>query len=493
MPRKNARTPARQGNRASLYVRLSKAAGDENTSKEGMTADLRALCTREGFEEVALHVDDGKTGAVRDRPEFIAWLADAREGRTDVLVAWHVDRMTREGLNVAATLLDVVEGKDPTTGRVVSAPIRLMDAKGLDSRDGTAFRFQFVIAAEIARAERERMRDRQRAKDERLRKAGRWPGGPAPYGYQIVPNPKGPGKALAVDLKAADVVQEAARRVLAEEPLGRVVRDLNSRGVLSKQGKAWSRVTLRQVLTGDAVLGRMILHGEVMRDAEGAAVQVWEPILTLAQSKALRQSLAPAPDPAKRTRPGARLLSGLIVCHSCGKPLQVARRTDGTVAYRCQTQSDGGVCPAQVVVAAPPIEDWAEGFYLRRFGRIEETERRAIASEDEDVSALDDAIGATLASLAKSATPELFARLQDLQARRAEAEKRAPVGPQIVEVPTGRTKAQEWAAQDAEGRRAMLRRDLGPLVLGPGRRGPRGFDPARLVDFDLDAYPSPEE
>lgn len=495
MPRKTPTTggPARRL-RASLNVRLSKAASEENTSLEGMIADLRALAAREGFEEVALHVDDGKSGGYRDRPGFQAWIADAREGRADVLLAWHVDRMTREGLNVAATLLDVVEGKDPATGRPAHPPVRLMDAKGLDSEDGTAFRFQFVIAAEIARAERERIRDRARAKDARLREARRWAGGPPPYGYRIVKNPHGPGKALDVAPEEATVIHEAADAVMSGVPLGRVVRRLNARGVRSRHGKDWSRTTLRQVLVGDAVLGRYVVHGEVMRDEDGKAITVWPPVLTVGQSRALRAALAPTPDARKAVRYGARLLSGIVVCHSCGNALQVARRADGSVTYRCQTQSDGGVCAAQVVVAALPFEAWAETFYLATYGRSPETERRLLARPDEDVAALDEAIAATLTALGKAATPEGFARLQDLQARRADAASRAPVGPQMVEVLTGRTKAQAWAAEDVEGRRDMLRRDLpGPVVLGPGRRGRRGFDPARLVDFDLDAFLSPED
>lgn len=495
MPRKPraAEAPNRRL-RASLNARLSKAADEANTSLEGMIADMRALCAREGFEEVALHVDDGKSGGYRDRPGFQAWVADAKEGRADVLVAWHVDRMTREGLNVAATLLDVVEGKDPLTGRIVHAPVRLMDAKGLDSDDGTAFRFQFVIAAEIARAERERIRDRARSKDERLRKAGRWPGGGAPYGFRIVDRTDGPGKTLAVDPAEAAIVREAADMILQGVALGRAVRVLNHAGKAPRRAKVWSRVTLRQVLMGDAVLGRMVLHGEVMRGEDGEAVTPFPAILSIRQSLALRQALAPGEDKTRRKggRLPARLLSGLLTCHSCGSRLQVARRSDGTVTYRCQSQSDGGICAAQVVVSALAIEAWAESFYLSHFGRFAETERRLLADRSEDVAALDDQIAATLAALGKEATAEGFAKLQDLQTRRSEAAALEPIGPRVLEVVTGRTMAEAWVAGDVEERREMIRRDLGPLVIGPGRRGRRGFDTARLVEFDLEAFPAAE-
>lgn len=119
-----------------MYVRLSKLAGDENLSKEGMLADTRAKAIELGLQVVSEHVDDGLTGALRNRPDFMAWLDDARECRASTLIAWHVDRMTREGVNVAAAILDVAEGKDPETGKLIRHPVRLVDRKGLDSEGG---------------------------------------------------------------------------------------------------------------------------------------------------------------------------------------------------------------------------------------------------------------------------------------------------------------------------------------------------------------------
>ena len=103
-----------------------------------MSRDLHALAAREGFDLVAEHVDNGIIGAVRDRPEFGEWLDDARDGRAEVLLTWSVDRLTREGLPVAALILDVVEGRDPA-GKPSHKPVRLLDFHGLDSRHGESF------------------------------------------------------------------------------------------------------------------------------------------------------------------------------------------------------------------------------------------------------------------------------------------------------------------------------------------------------------------
>ncbi len=54
-------------------------------------------------------------------------------------------QLTREGVNVAALILDAVEGKDPVTGKVIRTPARLLDTKGLDSNgDDTSFRLRLT-------------------------------------------------------------------------------------------------------------------------------------------------------------------------------------------------------------------------------------------------------------------------------------------------------------------------------------------------------------
>jgi site-specific DNA recombinase len=466
--------------RASLNVRLSKAAGATNVSRDGMVADLRALCAREGFEEVALHIDDGQSGAIRDRPGFLRWTADAREGRADVLLAWHVDRMTREGLNVAATLLDVVEGKHPVTGKVVYPPVRLMDTKGIDSNNGAAFRMMFLIGAEVAREERERMRDRNRVTGERLRRAGRWAGGHPPYGYAVAPHPDGAGKTLVVKPAEAAIVQEAAQMVLAGHGINRVCRWLNEQGHRGQRGGQWRRSSLTQILTGNAIVGGVTIDGKPVRDADGRLFTPYPAIIDLDAALALRTMLAPKEAREYAGRAPARLLSGIITCGSCGERLRVYHKGNGEVSYRCSTRGYGQLCERPVTVATERAEEVAAREFLTGFGRLPMTRERVVVVGGASLAAVDDQIAATLAELGTAATPERFARLQELQAERVELE-RAPRVTRIERIPTGRTVAEEWEARDVEGRREMLAGAVELLSVGPGsHRGRRGFDPSRV-------------
>lgn len=451
MPKPRATLPAAPPDTASINIRLSKSATDENLSKAGMLADARGLCAREGFRVVAVHVDE-ESGAVRDRPGFTAWLDDAREGRASVLVAWHVDRMTREGVNVAALILDAIEGKDPDTGRVIRQPARLMDCKGLDSAgDDTAFRFRFVIQAEVARAERERMRDRSKAMHARLRAAGKRAGGGRPYGFQraedgtLVPHPE-----------EAEFVREVASRLLAGAKRSTVVRWANGpEGRPPRRAQAWSRVTLRQMLTTKPA---------------GTAVDVLDPD----ERAALRKIFTPGTAAPSGGRTPARLLTSVMRCLSCGIRMRVRPRRKGDFTdYVCQAEP--GACPHRASIRADVADEFMEAEYLRVYGDSPEYVRRPHVSGAADLEAAEAAVVAALASLGREATPEAFARLQEAQQARQAAE----LVPQVATVelqPTGRSLGQAWEAAEIPERRELLQRAYAEILLAPAPENWRGRD-----------------
>lgn len=496
--------PSAPAKTASILVRLSKAASDENLSLDGMLADCRALADREGLTVVSEHVDDGLSGAIRNRPGFIAWLDDARECRAGTLIAWHVDRMTREGINVAARILDAVEGKDPDTGKVIREPARLVDTRGLDSRgDETSFRLRFVINAEVARGERERMRDRSRVAHRRALTAGRWPGGRPPYGFQVVDNPDGPGKVLALHPQEAAFIREAGARVLAGDNLSVVVRWANGPdGHPPRTATSWARNSLDQILTGPAAAGEVTTTVEgrsvPLLDSDGHVVTI-PAILTPDESAALRARLSVRnPNAAKGGRHPSRLLSGVITCSGCNGKLGVSRRTNASVLYRCKSHSHTCVCDTPVAVSALPLEEYVTRVYLDSVGSHPAYVRRAEVSGAAAVAAAQEAVSEALAALAGSPTDDAVTRYREACEARDEA-LTVPQETQVRLVPTGRTLAEQWEVSGVHERRAMLQSAYLTIVILPGRRGRTGLDPARVRmaappafvlddDSDVDAY-----
>ena len=337
---------------ASIYVRLSKQAKESNLSRDGMVDDCRKLCDRMGFRVAAVHVDDGISGSVRDRPAFLAWLADAKEGRATVLVPFHADRITREGMNSGAMVLDVLEGKDPTTGRVVSNPVRLVDTTGLDSAgDSLAFRLQFLLRAEVAREERQRMKERNTDAKRRMKGTGRYQGGPIPYGSRVVL--RDGRKFLAPEAAEAAILQQAAEKMLAGAPTLTVCRWMNGQGARTRRNGPWTPPTLRNTLRLESV-----------RD------HVLDPTVWLA----IGQMVGTRP-PANRTgigRPPANLLvRGQGRCGKCRSNLTTIRykRTksgEEKRRYVCKGGSDG-ICTG-LSIDATATDDHVSREYLARWG-----------------------------------------------------------------------------------------------------------------------------
>lgn len=464
------RLPSAPLNTCSGYVRLSREAMESNLSKDGMAEDIVALAAARGLRMIDMHIDDGLSGAIRNRPEFVAWLDDARQGRADHLVAWHVDRMTREGVNVAAIILDVIEGKDPVTGAQVRERATLLDTKGLDSSGDDSFRYRFVIQAEVARSERERMKDRNKSAYRRAVAAGRWPGGPPPFGFKIVDNPDGAGKVLAVAEIEAAMIREIAARALAGSTLSAVVRYANSKdGVAPRRTEFWSRVTVRQVLTGDAARGV---------------------ILTADESAALRHRLTPKPDAKRERRNGLRMLSGLLRCHACNEVMVAAVRTNGEATYRCHT-SQYRTCKRPVVISCKALEAFIGQRFLSQYGAHDHVIRKAEVAGAAAVEFAEEAVTEALAVIGAAATVEAFEALREAQERLRVAQE-IPAETIAYLAYTGKTISEVWEEGSDLDRRDLLAVNIAAIVVKPGERGyyagHGGINPNRLAILDTPPY-----
>lgn len=455
--------PSAPPNTATGYVRLSKAAGTDNLSVDGMVADVERKAADMGVRLIGpVLVDNGKSGAIRDRPAFVAWLDDVRECRAAMMIPWHTDRLTREGVNAAALILDAQEGKDPVTGAVVRAPARLVDCAGLDSNDREGFRFRFVIGAEVARAERERIKARNVVTRQRLLDAGRWPGGKLPLGFRAVPADDGRGKVLALDVEEAAHMRDALGAILRGDSLGAVVRRWNAgNGPRPRSAAAWSVTTARQAFTTDAARAQLWAPGE------------WRALLTVLGERAATGM--------NTGRTPAHLLSGLATCSGCLRPLYAAQRggRHGTrTVYRCDRRD--GTCPTPgISVSARALDAAVTDWFLDAWGRLPFTVERVIVAGADELATAEEVERAAL--VAFQADPSLTnADDYRLAKLRREALEAAPPETERVLLPTGRTYREEWErAADVHERRAMLRDVVERVLVYPGAAGRRELDAAR--------------
>ena len=81
--------------RACLWLRVS--TDTKGQDPELQRADLERVCRQRGWEVVQVYQVEESAFGKTPRQQFQAMLEDARRGKFDVLVAWSLDRFSREG------------------------------------------------------------------------------------------------------------------------------------------------------------------------------------------------------------------------------------------------------------------------------------------------------------------------------------------------------------------------------------------------------------
>jgi site-specific DNA recombinase len=170
--------------------------------------------------------------------------------------------------------------------------------------------------------------------------------GRPPYGYHV-----GPRNRLEVVDEEAVVVRYIFRLYL-HEGLGirLIARRLNEEGLQTRRGRPWSMVSIRDILRNRAYLGTYQRLGVRVPGTHPALVSPDDFRRVQERLSDRRTNFSP------RTVSGF-LLSGLVVCDSCGNRMigvsrrqSWTRRSDGSeqVAsyryYQCESRTNQGIC-----------------------------------------------------------------------------------------------------------------------------------------------------
>lgn len=437
--------------RAAIYVRLSRHRGadDPSTSPERQREACQAYADAQGWGVVDvvedLDVSGGEGGLRLDRPG-LRQLRD-RFAEIDVLIFLKLDRLAR---SVADFSTFASEARDHGVDLV-----SVRDGLDLSTPGG---RFVAQILAAFAEMELATITERIRDGKRKARELGRYPGGGVHFGLRVEDG------FLVVDEDEAEALAEAADDLLSGGSIRRSAALLGASGHTPRRSAHWSRKTTKRVLTSS--------YAPTLLGVERAHLV----------AEALADNSRPATTNPKR------LLSGLLRCHACGTVLHVNARTSGEDVYRCGSRSAGRPCSAPVAVLAEPIERWVESDFLAEFGDHDETIPVRVADErTAEVAALSAEIALradALATLPRSARRAALDDLDELEDRLAALRSTPGYGRAIFRR-TGRTARESWAAADLDERREILRGRLtvhgGHLIIGPGRRGGRGFDPRRIL------------
>ena len=281
-----------------VYLRMSL---DREQGIERQREDCNVLLARRGWTGTE-YVDNARSATRGIRPAYQRMLKDIEAGEIDMIVAWHPDRLYRK----LADLLPLIELCDEH-----GVAIATHQAGDIDLTTD-AGRLQAKILGAVAENEGERRTARQkRALLQRAQSGAGW--GSRAFGYTLHDS---------LEPLEAQAVKSAYESVLGGATLGGIARSWNAAGlVTARGGNQWVGSTVRAVLLNPRYAGIRKFHDQQFPAVWPAIVpeDVW-----LATASVLK-------DPSRRGRGGGvrrHLMTGLILCGACQKPMGVGTSHD---------------------------------------------------------------------------------------------------------------------------------------------------------------------
>lgn len=293
--------------RTVIYTRISKFRTDQ-TSTPTQEAEARKLAASKGWDVVAVFCDPGKSAYKphTKRPGWNAAMNMIETKQADVFLVWKIDRFYRS-MTEFAKAFERIQNAGGAFSSVMEPHLETTSAMG---------RYQMMGYAAMAEIESENRSQRAIPHAAYRAENGFTPGGPRPFGYERPEKKKDQKHSNTLVLKKdeAKVLQLIATGLLD----GMSLRGLMKKHQPQMNGKPVSTLTITRALKSPttAALRR---HGSALVPG------CWPPILERYQWEEVCELLS---EPSRRTGSTNQirhLLSGIMICQPCKKPIGVRK------------------------------------------------------------------------------------------------------------------------------------------------------------------------
>jgi site-specific DNA recombinase len=231
--------------RVGIYARYS-SDNQSEASIDDQVRICRARADREAWTVVDVYADHALSGATTNRPGLQALVADARQGRLDVVLAEALDRISRDQEHTAG----IWKTLEFAGTKLITLSEGLVSELHVGLRGTMNAMFLKDLAAKTHRGLAGRV------------EAGKSGGGLC-YGYRVVRAIDGRGDPVRGDRTIEPAESRVVRRIFELFASGtspiRIAKTLNAEGTAGPEGRHWRDTTIR----GHAARGTGILRNEV--------------------------------------------------------------------------------------------------------------------------------------------------------------------------------------------------------------------------------------
>lgn len=461
------------------YARRSQGFDGYEMNQAGQHKSNKAEITRVG-RTVGKELSDGISAwsDEKSRGDWEAGIRRMEQGVSGGMAIWQADRFTRQTFELV-TIFKRVKGM----GCVLLAMGRAFE---IDNYMDRSFLLNMIQQAEMSS---DTTSFKVRDKFEWQREQG-W----FNYaGQRVFGHPgweQGRSNRVSLDSEQVQAERTAVREGYRDILLGAVsLQELanrwNAAGLAGTRGKAFTNITVRQVLLRPLHAGLLVHKGEIV----GKATNV-EPIV----DEETYQAAAALFSGRRRGRAKATTLcSGFIRCGECDHPL-ISRPKNGVPAYICAKQRGG--C-GKVVTFAEYMDKWMRELVVERLSdtTVAEGVGAALARVSAEAAELNEALArdrATMTRLGKdlaegmaielmqAAGPPINRRIKKAEARLAELAKVSDVE---IKAEDRAAIESDWDDSDVPQRRELIRNALRGIhvVICPGPN--KQYTPERMVEW----------
>lgn len=468
--------------RCVIYARQSKTR-DGSESIETQIEACRQAAERFGFTVVATLAEPPSTSGYKNRgksrEKFKLLLSGFVNGEWEMVLAYKTDRLSRGGGPGWAPLLEAIEKANLDLDRAVATP------------SGFVSEFEIGIRATMDREESKKLSDRMTDLCAHKAKQGKPQGGRRPFGYQA--------DMVSIQADEAAILREVAGRVITGESYKSIAWWLNDKGVTTSGGKLFYPLTVRNMLKKPRYAGLRVHEGK-----EYPAI--WEPIFDAETWEQLQTTMMLRAD-SRPDVPKARryMLTGVVFCGGCGKPLNGMTKRDNPSrpirrTYQCRVQGDarkqhgcGGVTRN-----AEALEHWVRESVFAHLASSSLLELLGADATDvqviRDLIAQRDAQQARLDQFVDDYATGLLERPQFERAKRtAESElervrklltRHASSNAVLSMLPSDKSVEAAWAEGSDEWRRSLVSGLIERVVVNPGTTKPFYYIDGKMARFD---------